>query len=51
MTDEEVYKVFKTVSSALKFDHGYIDFIPCFINKPPSLIVAALNSKQHKECI
>lgn len=48
MTEEEVHKIFKTVSSALKFDQGYIDFIPCFSNKSTSLIVAALNSLQHK---
>jgi hypothetical protein len=48
MAEEDVYKIFKGSSSALKFDQGFFDFIPCYANKPQSVIVAALNSKQHK---
>jgi len=46
-----VYKTFKTVSSALKIEQGYFDFVPCYANKPQTLIAAALNSKQHKDCL
>lgn len=48
MSEEEVYKTFKTVSSAVKIDQGYLEFLPCYPNKPQTLIAAALSSKQHK---
>ena len=51
MTDDDAYKVFKTLSSAVNFEEGYFELVPCYINKPTTLIAAALNSKEHKQCI
>lgn len=47
-SEEEVYKIFKTISSGLKLGDTYQEFLPCYPNRPQSLIAAALNSKYHK---
>ena len=48
LPEDQIHKIFKLASSALKFDQAYFDFIPCYDTMPQSLIVAALNSKQHR---
>jgi hypothetical protein len=51
MSEEEAHKLFKGLSSALKFEQGYFEFIPSYLNRPWTILAAALNSKEHKECI
>ena len=39
------------MSSFLRVEPAYLDFVPCYPHLPQTLIASCLNSQIHKECI
>jgi hypothetical protein len=47
-TEQEAFKTFKEVSSFMRMEYSYLNYVPAFPHLPQTLIGSALNSKLYK---